>query len=261
MSSEITYVATLDLNGLPIEPAKARKAFKRACGFQVRDNVSITIHDWRLVPEATKEQLGKNITENIKYLDDVDEEFVKRATLISMGQLFHRWKSDMNRKYVKKQLVLKHKGKITQAQWKKFVKQKTGPKVQAISGKFVVISKKNIYPHHLGSSGYVSKVREWKKKLEETVTGSKPNPLEGVEERTQHWILTWSNLTQDSTLVYKKKEVSEVQQKALQVVAKQRLGLFQSDRKMTNLRKLSATLNTQDTSAMLVLRCRGNIVF
>jgi hypothetical protein len=35
MSSEITYVTTLDSNGLPIEPPEARKAFKRACGFQV----------------------------------------------------------------------------------------------------------------------------------------------------------------------------------------------------------------------------------
>jgi hypothetical protein len=56
-------------------------------------------------------------------------------------------------------------GKITQAQWEEFVKLKTEPKTLAISDKFAKISKKNIYPHHLGSSGYVSKVREWKKKL------------------------------------------------------------------------------------------------
>jgi hypothetical protein len=49
----------------------------------------------------------------IKYLDDVDEEFVKSATLISMGRLLRRWKTDMNRKYVKKQLVPKQMGKIT----------------------------------------------------------------------------------------------------------------------------------------------------
>jgi hypothetical protein len=71
--------------------------------------------------ETTKEQLWRNITEKIKYLDGVDEEFVKSATLISMGQLFRRWKSDMNRKYVKKKLVPKHMGKITQAQWEEFV--------------------------------------------------------------------------------------------------------------------------------------------
>jgi hypothetical protein len=51
--------------------------------------------------------------EKIKYPDGREEEFVKTMTLINMGRLFHRWKSDMNRKYVKKQLVQKHKGKIT----------------------------------------------------------------------------------------------------------------------------------------------------
>jgi hypothetical protein len=88
MSSGISYVTALDLNGLPIEPPKARKAFKYACGFQVRDNVSITIQDWRLVPQTTMEQLWRNITEKIKYLDGVDEEFVKTATLISMNDCF-----------------------------------------------------------------------------------------------------------------------------------------------------------------------------
>jgi hypothetical protein len=47
---------------------------------------------------------------------------VKSSTLISMGQLSHKWKSDLNRKYVKKQLLPKHMGIITQAQWKEFVK-------------------------------------------------------------------------------------------------------------------------------------------
>jgi hypothetical protein len=47
-------------------------------------------------------------------------------------------------------------------------------------------------------------------------------------------------LTEDGTLVYKKKEVVIVQEKALQVAAKQRLGLFQSDREND---QLNATLN------------------
>jgi hypothetical protein len=85
MSSRISYVIVLDLNGLPIESPEARKAFKCAYGFQVRDNVSITIQDWRLVSQTTKEKLWRNITEKIKYPDDVDEESVKTVTLISMG--------------------------------------------------------------------------------------------------------------------------------------------------------------------------------
>jgi hypothetical protein len=46
----------------------------------------------------------------------------------------------------------------------KIVKQKTEPEALAITDKFADISK-NIYSHHLGSSGYVDKVGEWKKKL------------------------------------------------------------------------------------------------
>jgi hypothetical protein len=71
----------------------------------------------------------------------------------------------MNRKYVKKQLVQKHMGKIKQSQWEEIVKQKTDPEALVISDKFAEILKKNIYPHHLGLSGYIGKVVEWKKKL------------------------------------------------------------------------------------------------
>jgi hypothetical protein len=235
MSSEMTYVTTLDLNMLPSEPPEERKAFKCACRFQIRDNVFITIQDWWVIPETIKEQLCSNIIEKIKYPDGIDEEFVKSATFISMRRLFHRWKSDLNRKYLRKQLVPTHMGKIIQAQWEEFVKQKTDPKALATSDKFAEILKKNIYPHHLGSRRYVDKVAEWKKKLEEIFNVGKPNPLEGVEERTQHWLLAWSNLTEDGTLVYKKPEVAAVKEKALQVAAKHRLGFFQSDRENDQL--------------------------
>jgi hypothetical protein len=47
---------------------------------------------------------------------------VKTVMLINMGMLFHKWKSKMNRNYVKKGLIPKHMGKISEAQWKEFVK-------------------------------------------------------------------------------------------------------------------------------------------
>jgi hypothetical protein len=65
---------------------------------------------------------------------------------------------------------------------------------------------------------------------EETISVGNPNLLESVEERTQHRLLARSNLIEGGTLVYKKKEVAAIQQKALQVAAKQRQGLFQSYR-------------------------------
>jgi hypothetical protein len=55
-------------------------------------------------------------------------------------------------------------------------------------------------------------------------------------------------LTEDGTLVYKKKEVAAVQQKALQVAAKQRLGLFQFDRENNQLMK--ALCNPEHTGCI-----------
>jgi hypothetical protein len=46
------------------------------------------------------------------------------------------------------------------------------------------MSKKNIYPHHMGSKGYVAKIPEWKKKIEEAVSAGNPNPVVDIEERT-----------------------------------------------------------------------------
>jgi hypothetical protein len=61
---------------------------------------------------------------------------------------------------------------------------------------------------------------------EETASVDKPNLIEGVEERTQHRLLARSNMTEGGTLVCKKAEVAAIQEKALQVAAKQRLCLF-----------------------------------
>jgi hypothetical protein len=61
MSSGVVYVTKLDSNGLPSEPPEARKAFKRAFEFQVRDNVPIIITDWRQVHAAIKDKIWSNM--------------------------------------------------------------------------------------------------------------------------------------------------------------------------------------------------------
>jgi hypothetical protein len=67
MSSDVVYVTKLDSNGLPYEPPEARKAFKRASRFQVRDNVPITITDWRQVPTAIKDTIWSNMKEKSSF--------------------------------------------------------------------------------------------------------------------------------------------------------------------------------------------------
>jgi hypothetical protein len=63
MPSGIVYVTKLDSSGLPSEPPEIRKAFKRASEFQVRDNIPITIIDWRQVPVAIKDKIWSNMKE------------------------------------------------------------------------------------------------------------------------------------------------------------------------------------------------------
>jgi hypothetical protein len=92
------------------------------------------------------------------------------------------------------------------------------------------MSKKNIYPHHMGSKGYVDKIPKWNKKIEEAVSAGNPNPVEDIEERIVNWLLARSELTQDGKLVHKKKGVAAVQENAVQFIEKKRLGLFNSDR-------------------------------
>jgi hypothetical protein len=112
------------------------------------------------------------------------EDIVKSAMLINMGMLFRKWKSEMSMNYMKKGLVPKDMGKIIEAQWKEFVQQKTDPKALAISNEFAEMLKKNIYPHHMGSSGYVGIIPEWKKKIEEAISVGNPNLVDDIEERT-----------------------------------------------------------------------------
>jgi hypothetical protein len=63
MSSNMVYVTKLDSNGLPSEPPEARKAFKHASRFQVRDNIPITITDWRQVPATIEDKIWSNMKE------------------------------------------------------------------------------------------------------------------------------------------------------------------------------------------------------
>jgi hypothetical protein len=209
MSSDVVYVTKLDSNGLPSEPPEARKAFKRASGFQVRDNVPITITDWRQVLATIKDKIWSNMKEKIKFPAGA-EDVVNNAMFINMGRLFRKWKSELNMNYVKKSLVPKHMGKITEVQWKEFVQQKTDPKALVISNEYVEMSKKNIYPHHMGSKVYVAKILEWKKKIEEVVSAGNPNPVGDIEEIIMNWLLARLELTQDGKLVHKKKGVATV---------------------------------------------------
>jgi hypothetical protein len=75
------------------------------------------------------------------------------------------------------------------------------------------MSKKNIYPHHMGLSGYVGKIPEWKQKIEKVVSAGNTNPVEDIDKRVMNWLLAQSELNQDGKLVHKKKGVAAVQER------------------------------------------------
>jgi hypothetical protein len=101
------------------------------------------------VHAAIKDKMWSNIKEKIKFPTGA-EDVVKNVMFINMGKLFRKWKSELNMNYMKKGLVPKHMGKISEVQRKEFVQQKTDPKALAISNEYAKMLKKNIYPHHMG---------------------------------------------------------------------------------------------------------------
>jgi hypothetical protein len=86
MLSGVVYVTKLDSNGLPSEPPEARKSFKCASGFQVKDNVPITITDWQQVLAAIKDKIWSNMKEKLKFLAGA-EDVAKNVMFINMGRL------------------------------------------------------------------------------------------------------------------------------------------------------------------------------
>jgi hypothetical protein len=66
------------------------------------------------VSTTIKEKIWSNMKEKIKFTAGA-EDVVKSAMLINMGRLFRKWKSKINMNYMKKGLIPKHMGRITEA--------------------------------------------------------------------------------------------------------------------------------------------------
>ena len=68
-----------------------------------------------------------------------------------MGEVFRRWRSELNTKYIQKGLTpFKEFGKITPSQWEELVAQKTSPEALELSACNTELVKRNKHHHHLG---------------------------------------------------------------------------------------------------------------
>jgi hypothetical protein len=97
----------------------------------------------------------------------------------------------MNREFVKKNKVPppRKMGKITQAQWEEFVRQKTELKAKELGETNSQRAKMNKHPHRLGSTGYHHKVVQWNRIVEEAIANDTLDPiLKDIDERAIRWM-------------------------------------------------------------------------
>ena len=232
---EGTYSIThVGVEGEPVAPRDACAKFRNSCGFLVKEHVPITVTDWRLLPEETKELLWEKLQTTIRFPTGT-EEAAKQNALKTMGKSFRGWKSELNKEFVKKKLVPYSKyGKITPEQWAEFIRQKTTPEAIKLGESFKHLAKKNKHHHHLGSSGYAPKIPEWRRQEEEAARAGKPNPLEGCDERSRNWVYARSQRTESGDLAFSSQEIMEVTQ-TIQGLAKE--GSLEPDRENDLLTK------------------------
>jgi len=82
------------------EPKHLRGRFHNAIGALVRDQLNPTIISWKKVLEETKRDLWeKFLMVNFWFLEG-SHQLVKRQALKIMGELFRRWRSDLNKNYI-----------------------------------------------------------------------------------------------------------------------------------------------------------------
>ncbi|KAG2559168.1 hypothetical protein PVAP13_8NG310100 [Panicum virgatum] len=178
-------VHALNAKGEIMAPAETISKFRTACGYLVREHVSITIKDWRQVRASTKELLWTELASRIIYPPE-QLPAAKKNALSVMGKCWRNWKSDLNTYFVQKNKTpFKTCGKITQSEWDEFVAQKTSPEALALRQAYSELAKKNIYPHHLGPGGYIQKIPKWRSEEEERRAKGLPDPLDGCIEREQ----------------------------------------------------------------------------
>jgi hypothetical protein len=100
-----------------------------------------------------------------------------------LGESFHRWKSDLNTKYVQKGWTpFADYWDITPAQSEEFIWQKTSEEALALNQRNRDLALSNIHKVHLGPAGYQRKVDQWQREREAAIAAGQPDPFAGFDE-------------------------------------------------------------------------------
>ena len=225
-----TYKITdVSPNGQPLAPEEALPKFRNALGFLVRDNLDITIRQWRDVSDDVKNQMwNKLITRFV--LPGGSEELVKKYTMKQFAINFRNWRSEMNTKFAKKGLDPTKKYKISAGQWAVFLEQRSSPDFISLSEANSELSKKNKYRHHLGTGGYKRQVPKWRQEDAEKKAAGLPTLSEQLGERTANWIRARKPRETESGVSFDDPTVEEAAKNIYAIAAKQSEGTFKPQR-------------------------------
>ena len=225
-----TYKITdVSPNGQPLAPEEALPKFRNALGFLVRDNLDITIRQWRDVSDDVKNQMWNKLVTRF-VLPGGSEELVKKYTMKQFAINFRNWRSEMNTKFAKKGLDPTKKYKISAGQWAVFLEQRSSPDFISLSEANSELSKKNKYRHHLGTGGYKRQVPKWRQEDAEKKAAGLPTLSEQLGERTANWIRARKPRETESGVSFDDPTVEEAAKNIYAIAAKQSEGTFKPQR-------------------------------
>ena len=202
-------------NGRPLQPSEHVTKFINQCGVLARDNIPITVHEWkkpkdsagvRYVSDRSKEDLWRKLMENFNLPPDYQEEdedgnpdpegkarmeTVKKFALKKIGEAFRNFKKNLWAAYVKneKKAPPEFKGEYVKLkhQWAEFVAYKESEEAKKKSEKSKKNASKKKHHHYIGPSGYKGSVHKWEAMEADLTTKGIPLGTAGWPERAKHW--------------------------------------------------------------------------
>ena len=225
-----TYkISDVSPKGQPLAPEEALPKFRNALGFLVRDNLDITIRQWRDVSDDVKNQIWNKLLMRF-VLPRGSEELVKEYTMKQLAINFRNWRSEMNTKFAKKGLDPTKKYKISAGQWAVFLEQRSSPDFISLSEANSELSKKNKYRHHLGTGGYKRQVPKWRQEDAEKKAAGLPTLSEQLGERAANWLRARKPRETETGVSFDDPIVEEAAKNIYTMAAKQSEGTFKPQR-------------------------------
>ncbi|KAJ1702823.1 hypothetical protein LUZ63_002602 [Rhynchospora breviuscula] len=162
--------------------------FNRFLAQKTRDMVKISYKTWPSVPKELKLDLYNTIAKTWNIPDDIPN-LIKRKILTACCNRWRAWKTNLNKKYREN---AKEGGQkpwdvfnISQEEWEQFDEYHKSLEFEKKSKIGKENAAKKGMPHTLGSGGYISAEKTWKK--DDVVHGSTSTITISVDDRSYRW--------------------------------------------------------------------------